>query len=111
MGLTSGSRCTSRQWRVFLADEEGVYIHGNVIGVLVSRRETSPPIFGTVDTLTDQLPNPSKVKQASVSIISCSVVEIDWKSFMGSKFFLLLEDETARVKTKDSLRDFGKKKK
>ncbi|PRD20031.1 UNVERIFIED_CONTAM: hypothetical protein NCL1_55758 [Trichonephila clavipes] len=62
------------------------------------------------DTLTGQLPNPSKVKQASVLNISCSVVEIDWKSFMGNKFFLLLEDETARVKTKDSLRDFGKKK-
>ncbi|GFX15985.1 hypothetical protein TNCV_3235651, partial [Trichonephila clavipes] len=27
---------------------EGRKIRGNVVGVLVSRRETSPPIFGTV---------------------------------------------------------------
>ncbi|GFQ96526.1 integrase catalytic domain-containing protein [Trichonephila clavata] len=65
-----------------------------------------PTLFG--ETLIGQLADPRKVKHASVSYISCTEVQNDWKRLWEVQTFLLGDESTRGYGTRNSLNDFGK---
>ncbi|GFR33479.1 uncharacterized protein TNCT_171111 [Trichonephila clavata] len=65
-----------------------------------------PTLFG--ETLIGQLADPRKVKHASVSYISYTEVQNDWKRLWEVETFLLGDESTRGYGIGNSLNDFGK---